>query len=457
MIERISLGEWDARYPALKAAGLEEPSCGGPLGRHLDAGDRRLATLRYDPSAAALRLWNFLLSEEDRLHAARAAGQKIVGTMKDLGTVPVMAYALPNLTAFYPDGAWWIPCVMERGSGALAAADQLGVPESFCPVRAMLGAFATGAHFPIPDLLVSSAGSVCDDFSAIAQRVEGLGHPVLWWEMPHRRMPDDGEEAVALPGGLAAPAAQVAIVRTELARVGRALESLSGHRLDAAALAEGIRRANEVRAVLRMLREAVFTAPAAPLPALELQIAEMLAIHFCSDRAESLAVLTGLRDEVARRVRAGEGCAPADAVRVFWINPVADIRALNLLEDCGARLCGTDFMIGHALDPIPEDVPPLEALARMALSDPMVGCSGERAQRAGREMRALGAEAAVVSRIPGASHCATEGAILRDTIGGICDVPVVEIEVPPLSDAMLPNVRTRLEALAETVRRRRGR
>ena len=71
-------------------------------------------------------------------------------------------------------------------------ADSLGVDESFCPVRAMLGAFVTGAHFPIPDLLTCSVGATCDDFSAIAQRPNGLGHPILWWEIPHRRAPEPG-------------------------------------------------------------------------------------------------------------------------------------------------------------------------------------------------------------------------------------------------------------------------
>ena len=35
------------------------------------------------------------------------------------------------------------------------------------------------------------------------------------------------------------------------------------------------------------------------------------------------------------------------------------------------------------------------------------------------------------------------------------DLPVLEIEVPPITDAMEPTLRTRLEALVETVRNRR--
>ena len=139
-------------------------------------------------------------------------------------------------------------------------------------------------------------------------------------------------------------------------------------------------------------------------------IAEMLAIHFCSDQNECLVVLELLLDEVERRVRAGVGLSEADAVRVFWLNPVADLRVMNLLEDVGGRICGTEYLFSHALDPIPEDLPPMEALARMALADPMVGSPADRAERVCRDMLAFRAEALVISRIPGASHCAMEGA-----------------------------------------------
>ncbi|MFH1743832.1 MAG: hypothetical protein ABIH23_32910, partial [bacterium] len=145
---RIDLDGWDTRYEELRATGMREPSYGGSLRRHVEDGDLRLLRLHYDNSAASLRLWNFLLTEEDRLHEARASGKRIVGVMKDLGTVPVMAYSLPDVVAFYPDGAWWIPCVMELSAGLLGVADSLGISESFCPVRAMLGAFLTEAHFP---------------------------------------------------------------------------------------------------------------------------------------------------------------------------------------------------------------------------------------------------------------------------------------------------------------------
>jgi len=472
---RITLEEWDARYAQLRAAGLREPWYGGPLRRHVDeGGDYRLLRLRYDNSVAALRLWNFLLTEEDRLREARRQGRKLVGAMKDLGTVPVMAYALGNVTAFYPDGAWWIPCVMELSSKDLEIADSLGIDESFCPVRAMLGAFLTEAHFPIPDLLTCNVGATCDDFSAIAQRLNGLGFPILWWETPHRRKPKVGqasrlsgslgeagfkliptEESVPLPGGLSAPREQVDFVRSELERVRGAIEELAGGRLDDAALRDGIRVANRLRRVLAELRQLAYSAPVCPIPALEMLIAEMLALHFCSDREEAIRVLEELLEEARRRVGEGVGPLREDAVRVFWVNPVADLRAMNILEDCGGRVCGTEYLFSHALDPIPEDLPPMEALARTALADPMVGPCSDRADRICRDIQLFGAEAVLVSRIPGASHCAVEGAIIHEMVRERLGLPVQEIEVPPLCDAVAPTIRTRIEALIETVKGRR--
>jgi hypothetical protein len=389
------------------------------------------------------------------LRQARADGDRLVGTMKDLGTVPVMAYALEKTRAFYPDGAWWTPCLMECSDGLLQAAEKLGIDSTFCPVRAMLPAFESDAHFPKPDLLVCSTGAVCDDFSAIAQRLEHLGHRVLWWEVPRRRAPDPGEAACPLPDGTSAPAVQVECVREELQRIGHALGELAECALDEPRLCDGIAAANRVRRALGQLRNTAYSSSRPVLPALEMLVAEMLAIHFCSDREECLEVLTGLLREATRRVAAGECVGDPDAVRVFWVNPVADLRAMNLLESCGGRLCGSDFMFTHALDCIPEDAPPWDALARAALSDPMVGPVRDRARRILADSRRWSAEAIVISRIPGASHCPWESRSIHDYIAAHAAIPVTELEVPPVSDVLAASLTTRLQALIETARARR--
>ncbi|MBF0330809.1 MAG: 2-hydroxyacyl-CoA dehydratase [Candidatus Omnitrophica bacterium] len=452
---QITLDEWDEAYALMASSGLNEPVYGGRLSRHLKDGNKGIERLMFDNSCASLDLWNFLLTEEDRLHQARASGKALIGTMKDLGTLPVMVYAHPDLVAFYPDGAWWIPCLMDVDDGLLAIADRLGVDSSFCPVRAMLGAFVTGVHFPIPDLLLCSVGATCDDFSAIAQRVEGLGHPILWWEIPQRREPCLGEDRVKLPGGFYTTADQIFFVKSELTRIIKAIANKTGITLTDSMLSDGIVSANKIRMCLAELREIVFTAERSPLPALELLVAEMMAIHFCSDRNEVMIVLERLLETVKQRVSVSVGYFAPDSVRVFWINPVADLRVMNMLEACGGRICGTEYLFTHALDQIPTDMHPLEALARMALADPMVGSAQDRASRICRDIQRFGSEAVVISRIPGASHCALEGAVIKEVIRSLLDIPVVEIEVSSVTDTFQASLRTRLGALIETVKEQR--
>lgn len=453
--QQITVNEWDQRYRELVHNGLIEPSYGGSLTRHIDDGDFRLLRIKFDNSSASLNLWNFLLTEEERLQRARDEGKKIIGTMKDLGTVPVMIYSLPNAVAFYPDGAWWIPCVMELSDGLLTVADNLGIDASFCPVRAMLGAFVTEAHYPIPDLCMCSVGATCDDFSAIAQRLAGMGYPIMWWEIPHRRAADVLQECVPLPGGFTASRDQIVFVSSELQRIRKTAEELAGITLTDTMLQNGITVANRIRSTLHELRQLTFTAPVCPLPALELLIAEMLAIHYCSNRDETLFVLSGLLHEVKKRIQQGVGFFGKDAARIFWVNPVADIQVMNTLEECGGRLCGTEYLFSHALDMIPTNLPPIEALAQMVLADPMVGSTDERAQRICRDALHFGSEAVVISKIPGASHCAAEGMIIGEVVKNTLGLPVLEIEVPPVSDSFKSALRTRLEALIETVKERR--
>ena len=124
-------------------------------------------------------------------------------------------------------------------------------------------------------------------------------------------------------------------------------------------------------------------------------------------------------------------------------------------EECGGRLCGTELLFCHALDPLPLGLPPMEALARGALADPMVGPTKDRASRIVDDARQFGAEAVIVSRIPGASHCAREGGVIADAVRRELDLPVIELEVPPVSDALMPALRTRIEAVVEAVVGRR--
>jgi hypothetical protein len=120
---------------------------------------------------------------------------------------------------------------------------------------------------------------------------------------------------------------------------------------------------------------------------------------------------------------------------------------MNLLEDAGGRLCGTDFMFTHALAPLDEGLSPFDTLARMALADPMAGTIRARMMACLADAKRSGARGIIVSRIPGASHCAFEASMLST----ISDLPVLEIEIPSLSDLVAPSLMTRLQGFVESI------
>jgi len=76
--------------------------------------DLRLSKLRMDNSPAALRALELPVVGGGSAAPGPGGSKRLVGAMKDLGTVPVMAYSLDDVVAFYPDGAWWLPCLMEK-------------------------------------------------------------------------------------------------------------------------------------------------------------------------------------------------------------------------------------------------------------------------------------------------------------------------------------------------------
>ena len=309
--------------------------------------------------------------------------------MKDLGTVPVMAYALDDVVTFYADGAWWLPCVMENQTDVLEVAEPLRhrrvVLSGAGDVRRLC---EPGPLSPAGPDHVQRGGDLRRRGSPLPSGWPPWGSTVFWWECRIAAIRSRASRRSRCPAASRPRQSQVAFVRGELggsAAPGVAL------RADARRCPAGRgHRPGQPRApLLAELRRLAYTASPCPLPALEMLVAEMLAIHFCSDQAEAAAVLEGLLAEVRSRVAPARASCEEPAVRVFWVNPVADLRVMNLLEDAGGRICGTEYLFCHALDTIPEDVPPMEALARTALADPMVGSPADRAERICRRRAAV--------------------------------------------------------------------
>ena len=402
-------------------------------------GMRHLRRLKFDNSLAALRMWGFVQNETERLFRARQTGRRVIATMGDLGAVPVIVNSFPGCVAFYPDCIWWTPFAMESRV-LFDAAAELGVGDATCFSRAALGAFAKHSYFPDPDLVIASTGASCDDYSGVEQLVESFAPDMLWVEEPMRF---DARPTEPL---------QRLLVK-EYERVVERMEKLTRHSIAEAELREGVRRANRVRKLVARLRELAFRE--ATLAALEMMVVEFGNLHCYSDISEWTALLEHLLATAEGRAARCERVVGTDALRVVWVTPPADPLLLTYVEDAGARIVGTEYVINQALEVIDESKPPLEAVAESFMAASLIGTSRARAQSAINQAREYDAEGVIISGIVGGSHCAMEGRLIADYVKAELDLPVLEFDVTSPSRQVARQVGTRIDAFMELLRGRR--
>jgi len=402
-------------------------------------GARHLRRLKYDNSLAALRMWGFVQNETERLFRARQAGRRVIATMGDLGAVPVIVNSFPGCVAFYPDCIWWTPFAMES-QVLFDAAAELGIGDATCFSRAALGAFAKHSYFPDPDLVIASTGASCDDYSGVEQLAEQFAREMLWVEMPMR-----------CGMGPIEPMRRVLV--EEYKRVVAAMARLTSHELTDDELRSGIRRANAVRKTVARLRELAYGGGV--LAALEMMVVEFGNLHHYSDITEWTAVLEHLLATAEERAAKGERVVGEAALRVVWVTPPADPLLLTYIEDAGARVVGTEYVINQALQMIDESRPPLDAIAESFMAASLIGTSQSRAETVIRQARERQAEGVIISGILGGSHCAMEARLISDIVKQELDLPVLEFDVAPPSNEIGRQLQTRIDAFLEVLRSRR--
>jgi len=469
-VQRINSDTWDERIKRIPESFRKEcrylrSLCDGGVpylytpSEYARRGDRLLDRLKFDPSPASLRLWSFIFSEKDRLFMAKDKGWKIFAVMKDLGQTPVITYSLPESLSFYADALWWAPCFAENPR-LLDEAEKLGATNELCFVRAALGAFKTLDYFPMPDLCFAGVGSCCDDFSAVMQLIEWQGAKVHWWEIPVRAdrssLQGAGRFLKTPYGKTDYPERTVEFLEREYQGIVKVLQKETGRHVSREMLSESIRKFNRIRGLVRKLRNMVYGAEKVPLPGLEMLLAEFIGIHACSEPEESVNVLECLVEEVSGRIRDGVSPLKGNPVRIYWVTPPTDASLITLLEDSGACIAGSDYLIGHSYHPLRTNVHPLRAIAENYMDDPMIGSLKRRADRIAEEAEMFRADGVMITGIFGASHCPFEERIIGDMIRERLSIPVISFDVPYSPGAHSEQVVNRIQSFIEMVKSGKG-
>ncbi len=447
--KKITLPEWSQQFRRIDDALIKKfryydnsewGTYLSPPATFMVYGLRELKRLKFDNSLAALRMWGFVFNETERLFRAHQSNKKVIATMGDLGIVPVIVLAVPNCIPFYPECIWWTPFLKES-TELLDCASILGVPEATCFSKAALSAFHKKAYFPKPDLVIASTGATCDDYSCIMQRVLDFGYEPVWLEIPFRR------KAQTYFADTTYDHRFRQYLVDEYRRLWRRLtESTPADQSDR--LRESIKKANRLRALVDKIKKLSATARRAPLPALELMTIEFGSLYGYADFDEWLDIVEMLYQTVNQRVEASTGVLDETAVPIAWVTPSADPMLLNLVEDLGARIVETEYVINQALVPIEETTEPFPALAEAFFQASLIGSTEERVKRIRDGIKNKKIAGVIITTMLGASHCSMETRLIARLLD---DVPVLAIDVPP-PFGITEQMKTRIAAFVETIR-----
>lgn len=459
--EKITLDEWSVQFKNIdnktikKFVYYNNHDWGlylQPPATFMVYGVRELRRLRFDNSLAALRMWGFVFNESERLFRARQSKKKIIATMGDLGTVPIIVMAFPDCIPFYPECIWWTPFFNES-TVLLDKASELGAPEAACFSRAALAAFVKKAYFPKPDYIFASTGATCDDYSCIMQSIEHLGYDLMWLEVPSRPTLTEHESMDSLTktkNGFEYPLRFEEYLIEEYQRVWQKMVELTGID-DLNLLTVSIKKANRVRRLVEKIKQATYQAGNAPFPALELMTIEFGNLYGYADMDEWLCILEMIYETIVERTKKNKGIILEHAIPIAWVNPTADPYLLDYAEDLGLRVVDTEYVINQALVEIDEQIEPFRALAQSFMHASLIGSTTQRVNSVNKATRTGKIEGVLITNMLGGSHCAMETKLIEQQLS---EVPVLAIDVPA-PFGITEQIKTRLQAFAELLHARR--
>lgn len=454
---KISLADWSGRFEQLSDEEIKQFTYfnNDEWGRYLQPpatflvyGARQLKRLQFDNSIAALRMWGFVFNESERLYRAKQSGKKIIATMGDLGTVPVIVMAFPGCVPFYPECIWWTPFFNES-TVLLDTASELGAPEAACFSRAALAAFFKKAYFPVPDRIFASTGATCDDFTSTIQSIENLGFNITWIEAPLRRSHPDStcdEPSIETEYRYTFPRRFEDYLIKEYHRIWDIMIGVAGkNSMDM--LSASIRKTNKLRALVNAITHDTYDAEIAPFPALELMTIEFGNLYGYADIDEWISILEAVYDTIQHRIERKTGIQPKNDVPIAWVNPSADPFLLNFVENLGLRVVDTEYVIRQALVQIDETIEPFRALARSFMHASLIGSTRQRIDSILRSIDQGKIKGVLITNVLGGSHCAMETKMMECMID---TVPVLSLDVPP-PPGITEQIKTRIEAFAEAL------
>jgi len=296
----------------------------------------------------------------------------------------------------------------------LEEAEARGFPRDACSLhKACLGHSLIGAQANIPDPDFLLASTSCDSTAkALFALADHFSVPYYLIDIPLNTKAGDGSQVEEF---------RVKYYATQLGELVERLEALTGRPLPEGALAGTFSlaaRCYQLWGEINQLRRAV----PSPMGATDDTAALGVLMNF-PGTPEGVTFMERLRDEVAERVRSGQGVIPDERHRLLWLGPsiTHDMSLYNFFEELGSVVvkCELDYLYSGVLSGPLDPHNPLESMARKQIAHLYNGISENRVDVARRLVEEFQADGVVFycnwfCRLLGGNQRAIKEAISAD-------------------------------------------
>jgi benzoyl-CoA reductase/2-hydroxyglutaryl-CoA dehydratase subunit BcrC/BadD/HgdB len=348
-----------------------------------------------------------------------------------------LLYAMDIVPMHTETTTWMIALFTGESADLLSAGAELGLASEICaPHRGLAGAFALGA-LPSPNVMLWS-NLVCDNTAKSGELLMEINHcPGFFLDHPFQRSEHEEKYLVG-----------------ELKDMIHFLEEESGRKMDWDRLAEIVARMDRQIELFREINE---LRKAIPTPFNPQGFLQLLTIDYLfPGRPEAIKYLETLRNELADRVKAGQGAVSPERFRLMslFIPPMYLIGFLEKISQEYGAVSVTEPFFTYWGDGELDPGRPLESVAKKSYMIPEMRMYGPLDQRALQGI----VDCAEQYRVDGTIYYADVGCrhtcatikLFKDVLNGL-DVPVLTLDCDVVDPTITSEeeVREKLEQFFE--------
>lgn len=332
-----------------------------------------------------------------------------------------------------------VHAVMNENLSITNEAVNAGLSFDFNPWNLMMvGAVVSGKNEVPIDAYSTICGCGDDQIKKSWQiMAEATGSPSYFWEIP--RFDAESEEWA------------IDFMVKELEQLFKWLTSQTGQKVTDETIRDAIRRGNRLRQDLLEITQMLRSSPV-PISALEYYLTQALIGDYAQDPEalhQQYQVLLGeLKKRVSQSVRAPGFTSPKPLRLYFMGEETQEFQLFNIIEDYGGVLVGCDTRLSLYYEPIKEDGPAIENLARWIWKMPCNLPTVERIKATVPHIKKQKPDAVIISSVVGSRNLPGAERLVRDIIRDELGVPVLSIETTlPLEN--IEKVKSQIRAFIE--------